>query len=91
MSVTLTPDVEQKIRHWIETGRYPDADAVIEKALQALEAEEQARFLKARELILAGLNSGNTRELTPELMDEIERRAEERSQRGEKPSPHVCP
>jgi putative addiction module CopG family antidote len=91
MSVTLTPKVEEQIRHWIDGGRYPDAEAVILKALEALEDQEQSRFLKARELILAGLNSGEGVELTPELMDEIEREAEEAYLRGEKPSPHVCP
>ena len=91
MSMTLTPQVENRIRDWIKTGQYPDADAVIDKALQALEEQEQTRFLKTRELILAGFASGNAGELTPELMDEIEREAEEAYQRGEKPSPHVCP
>jgi putative addiction module CopG family antidote len=33
MSVTLTPQVEQQIRDWIERGHYPDADAVIRQAL----------------------------------------------------------
>ena len=56
-----------------------------------MEAQEQARFFRARELIVAGLNSGEGVELTPELMDEIEREAEEAYRRGEKPSPHVCP
>jgi putative addiction module CopG family antidote len=91
MTLTLTVELEERIRHWIDTGRYQDAEAVVVKALEALEAEEQARFLKARELILAGLNSGPTVELTEELMDEIERDAEVAYLSGEKPSPHVCP
>jgi putative addiction module CopG family antidote len=91
MSVTLTPRTEAEIRRWIETGRYADADAVIDRALEALENEEQARFEKARAFILAGLNGGPSVELTEELMDEIEREAEEAYRRGEKPSPHVCP
>ncbi|HEY7034002.1 MAG TPA: type II toxin-antitoxin system ParD family antitoxin [Thermomicrobiales bacterium] len=91
MSVTLTPQTEERIRHWIETGRYPDAEAVIDRALEALEHEEQARFLKLRELVLAGHNSGPGEELTEELWDRMEREAEEAYLRGEKPSPHVCP
>jgi putative addiction module CopG family antidote len=90
MSVTLTPRVEQRIRHRVESGQYPDADAVIDKTLDALEAQEQARFLKLRELVLAGHSSGIAGELTDEMWDEIERSAEERILRGEKPSPHVC-
>jgi len=91
MSVTLNPETEARIRRWIDNGRYPDADAVVDKALEALQAEEQARFLKLRELILVGHNSGIAGELTEEMMDEIERSAEERFLRGEEPSPHVRP
>jgi putative addiction module CopG family antidote len=91
MSVTLPPEIEARVRQWIETGRYPDADAVIDKALKALEDQEQARFLKLRELVLAGHNSGIAGELTEEMMDEIERNSEERFQRGEEPRSHVCP
>ncbi|HEY7032404.1 MAG TPA: hypothetical protein VH482_13780 [Thermomicrobiales bacterium] len=85
------PQVEQQIRDWIERGHYPDADAVIRQALQALKDREATKFLQARALILAGLNSGEGVELTEELMDEIERSSEERFQRGEEPAPHVCP
>ena len=91
MSVTLTVELEERIQHWIETGRYPDAEAVVEKALEALEEQEQGRFLKLRELVLAGFESGDAVELTDELWDEMERSSEERFQRGEVPPPHVCP
>ena len=91
MSVILNPEAEEKIRYWIDSGRYPDASAVILEALDALEAQEQARFLRLRELVLAGFNSGPGEELTDELWDRLEREAEERFQRGEQPSPHVCP
>jgi putative addiction module CopG family antidote len=82
MSVTVTPETEEQIRHWIDTGRYPDADAVIHRALAALEAQEHARFLKTRDLILAGLNSGPGVELTPEVWEEIEREADEADRLG---------
>ena len=91
MSITLPPKVQDQIRHRIESGQYPDAEAVIIKAFEALEAQEQTRLLTARELILAGLNSGPGEELTEELWDRLEQEAEEAYQRGEKPSPHVCP
>ena len=94
MTITLPPEVHAQIQHKIESGRYPDAEAVIVKALEALDAldaQEQARFLKTRELVLAGLHSGPGEELTEELWDRLEQEAEEAYQRGEKPSPHVCP
>lgn len=82
MTVTLTPELEERIRHWIETGRYPDAGAVIDKALQALEDQEHARFLRLRELVLAGHNSGPGEELTDELWDRLEREADEADRLG---------
>ena len=91
MTVTLPPEVEAQIRNWIESGRYPDADAVLSDALRLLEEREYERFLRVRELVRAGFESGEAVELTPELMDEIEREAEEAFRRGEQPSPHVCP
>ena len=91
MSITLTPDIEDRIRAWIDTGHFPDADAVVAKALRALEDQAQAQFVKLRELVLAGRDSGSAGELTPELLDEIEREAEQAYQRGEQPSPHVRP
>jgi putative addiction module CopG family antidote len=91
MRVTLTDKLGVRIQHLIDTGRYPDADAVVERALAALEAAEQERFLKLRELDLAGHNSGPGEELTEKLWDEIERSSEERFQRGEESPWHVCP
>lgn len=91
MNVTLTRQIEEQIRQWVERGHYPDADAVMQDALQALAEREQARFHKVRELVLAGFASEDAGELTPELMDEIEREAEAAFLRGEQPSRHVCP
>ena len=91
MTITLTPEVQAQIQRRIESGQYPDAEAIIVKALEALETQEQDRFLKARELILTGLNSGPGIELTEELWDRLEQESEEAFQRGEKPRPHVRP
>ena len=91
MTVTLPPEVEAQVRNWIESGRYPDADAVPSDALRLLEEREQERFLRLREMVRAGFESGEAVELTPELWDELEREAEAAYQRGEKPDPDVCP
>ncbi len=82
MSVTLTPRLEERIRHWIENGRYPDAEAVIDKALEALEDQEQAQFVRLRELVLAGFASGDGGEFTPETWEEIAREADEADRLG---------
>ena len=64
MRVTPTPRIEPTIQHFIESGQYPDAEAVIDQALQALAAQEHARWLKLRELVRAGHQSGIAGELT---------------------------
>jgi antitoxin ParD1/3/4 len=90
MVVTLSPQAEELIRRRLEMGSYRDADEVIKEALQAL--DERDRLVRLRAAIAVGdaqLARGEVIPYTPELMDEIERRAEERFQRGEKPSPHV--
>lgn len=91
MSVTLNPETESRIRDLVERGRYPDAATLIDRALEALESQEEERLANLRELVRAGFESGNRVELTDELWDEMERRAEERFRRGERSSPRVRP
>jgi antitoxin ParD1/3/4 len=93
MSVTLTPQVEDQIRHWVETGFYPDANAVIRDALRLLE-QQHDRFETLRAKIQVGLDQldrGEGIPLTPELLDEIDREVDERLRRGDHPNPDVCP
>ena len=92
MSVTLTPELEAKIRERVESGRYSDANEVVGDALRLLEERERLEHLRAM------LEVGRQDELrgdwvtyTPELMEDIYRRAEERLRRGEEPDPDVCP
>ena len=79
MTVQLSPQTEAKIEQLVASGQYADADAVIHRALEAL---EQARFLKLRALVLAGHRSGKTRELTPEVWEEIAQDADESDRLG---------
>jgi putative addiction module CopG family antidote len=91
MSVNLTPQTEAEIRRWIETGRFADAESVVHTALAALKDQEEGRLDKLRDLVLAGHTSRIAGELTEEMMDEIERSAEERFLRGEEPRLHARP
>jgi putative addiction module CopG family antidote len=77
MSVTLAPEMEERIRSWIESGQYRDANAVLLDALQLLDERNQARFRKLREMVRAGFESDDAVELTPELWDNLLREAEE--------------
>ena len=91
MTVQLSPRVEAQIERLIASGRYADAGDVIDEAVRLLAEREHDRFLQLQVLVREGFESGEAVELTPELMDDLEREAEEAYQRGEKPSPHVCP
>lgn len=80
------------IRQRVESGRYNNASEVVRAALRLL--EEHEKLMHLRSLLAVGLEDerrGNLVEFTPELMDDVYRRAEERFQRGEEPDPDVCP
>jgi len=92
MNVSLTPQLEAMIRQRVASGRYNNASEVVREALRLLEEREQLEHL--RSLIAVGVEQverGELIEWTPELMDEIDRRAHERFLRGEEPDPDVCP
>ena len=91
MTVQLPADLEASIKRKVAPGRFDDEVDVIREAMKALDANEHERFLRLRALVREGFESGEGVELTPELMDEIEREAEEAYQRGEQPDPDVCP
>lgn len=92
MNVSLTPQLETMIRQRVESGRYQNASEVVREALRLLEANERVEHLRA--VLAVGLEQERRGELvsfTPEREEEIDRRAEERFQRGELPNPKVCP
>lgn len=92
MNVSLTPELEAKIHERVASGRYNNASEVVRDALRHLEEYERLEHLRA--LIAVGLEDsrrGETVEFTPELMEDIRRRAHDRFLRGEEPDPDVCP
>jgi antitoxin ParD1/3/4 len=92
MSVSLTPQLEAMIHERVESGRYSSASEVVEEALRLLEEREQLEHLRG--LLAVGLERaqrGELVEFTPEYLDDLDRRVEERFRRGEEPNPDVCP
>jgi antitoxin ParD1/3/4 len=92
MNVSLTPRLEAMIRQKVESGMYNNASEVVREALRLL--EERDRLQRLRSLLAVGLEQeqrGELVEFTPELRDKMDRRAEERFQRGEQPKPDVGP
>jgi putative addiction module CopG family antidote len=93
MSIRLPADVEEQIRKNMQSGPYEDAADVVRSALMLLEGRDR-RLRELRESIAAGLNGierGNGYELTPELIEEIDREADDGIERGLIPKPDVCP
>ena len=90
MSVILTPELEAMIRERVDSGRYHDASDVVQEALRLLEEHERLEHLRA--LLEVGRQDdlrGDLATCTPELMDNIYRRAEEALLRNEEPDPDV--
>ena len=92
MNVSRTPELEAMIRQQVDSGRYNNASEVVREALRLLDEHQRVQHL--RSLLAVGLEQaqrGELVEFTPELMEDIHRRAEERFHHGEEPNPDVCP
>jgi antitoxin ParD1/3/4 len=92
MNVSLTPELEAKIHERVESGRYNNASEVVRDALRHLEEYERLQHL--RSLLQVGLEDerrGDVIEFTPEYLEDLDRRIEERFRNGEEPNPDVCP
>jgi antitoxin ParD1/3/4 len=92
MNVSLTPELEAMIRQQVDSGRYNNASEVVREALRLLDEHQRVQHL--RSLLAVGLEQaqrGELVEFTPELVEDISRRAKERFLRGEEPDPDVLP
>jgi len=92
MSIQLDSRSEALIRQKVEAGLYSDASEALREAVRLLDERDRLQHLRA--LLAVGLEQadrGELVELTPELLEEIDREVEERFQRGELPNPDVCP
>ena len=92
MVVRLTPHVAELIQRKIAAGHYRSADEVIVDALDALEQRDRLVRLKAAIAIGdAQLARGEGVQYSAQVMDEIEREADEALRRGDEPGTDVCP
>lgn len=83
MTVYLTPQLEALILQKVESGRYNDASEVVQEALRLLEARDRLARLRAAIAIGdAQFARGEFEEWSPELMDRLEREAEEHARLG---------
>jgi antitoxin ParD1/3/4 len=93
MTMRFPADVEASIRQKVESGRFGTETDVVRAALQLLDAREQ-RLHQLRASIAEGfaaIERGEGIELTPEVMEEIDREADEMVRLGQEPDPDVRP
>ncbi len=62
---TISPDLEQFVRQEVESGRFPDRDAVIAHAL-ALLRRDREEVVAGNEADLADVAAGRVQSLRPE-------------------------
>jgi antitoxin ParD1/3/4 len=77
-TLTLSPELAALIREKVESGRYGDANAVVEEALRLLDERDRLEWLRAE--VAKGfeeLDRGEGVLYTPELMERLKREAEE--------------
>jgi putative addiction module CopG family antidote len=87
--IQIAPDIEAKIREKVDTGSYPDADAVLREAMLLLEDRDRKHgWLLAA---LAEGEKGEAVDFTPERSEQLYQSALRRWEAGEKPSPDVTP
>jgi len=92
MALHISPDIQARIIEKIETGEYPDADAVLDRALDVLGDVERLNHL--RSLLAVGAEQvarGEVIPYTDELREEIKRSARRRFAEGERAGPDVRP
>jgi len=93
MSIQLPPDVEASIRQKVQRGQFSDEGQVMREALQLLDERElQLDTLRAKIRVgLDELDRSEGAEWTPDLMERLNREADEMYRRGELPDADVCP
>lgn len=92
MALQLSPKNQARITELLEHGDYPNADAVVEQALELL--SERERLVRLRELIALGVEQANRGELieyNQEFREDAKREASRRFAAGETAGPDVRP
>jgi antitoxin ParD1/3/4 len=93
MSIHVPADLEESIREKVESGQYDDPSDVIRAAMRLLNRRDR-RLQELRASVaegLAAIERGEVDEITPELMANIDREADEQIRLGVPPDPDVCP
>lgn len=83
MPIQLPVSIEETIHRKVATGRYHDAAEVVAEALRLLDEREQIERLRgALAIAQEQARHGQVYELTPELLEQIRREADEADRLG---------
>ena len=93
MQLTLTPELERIIEQLVGTGRYADANEVVQKAVARLNSAEDREHSVREALARAEeqVRRGEVIEVTPEYKADLMRRVREARAAGMRPKDDVCP
>jgi putative addiction module CopG family antidote len=92
MVVQLVAHLEAAIRQKVESGLYPDSNAVIREALRLIDEHDQLVWLRAAVAEAdAQFERGDYEEWTPAFLDTLSREADEMARQGLAPHADVCP
>jgi Arc/MetJ-type ribon-helix-helix transcriptional regulator len=83
MALELSPRIQARIAEMVEHGDYPDADALLERALELL--SEQERLIALKKLIAVGVEEvaqGKVVEFTPERREKLWQQALQQADAG---------
>ena len=92
MALHLSPRIQSRITEMLANGDYPDADAMLDEALELL--AERERFLELKRLMAVSVEQAERGELIPydeAFREEAKRSVMRRFAEGDVPSPDVCP
>jgi antitoxin ParD1/3/4 len=70
MNVSLTPELEAFVEQAVQSGRYASASEAVREGLRLLE-EREAKFLALKRDIEVGLNSGEGRVFSRQMLEEL--------------------
>lgn len=93
MVTKYPPQLEEDIQSLLATGEYGDTTDILAQGVRLLaRRREKAEHLRALlQVSIDQYERGEYREFTPELRQQLWESALQRYERGEEPSPDVCP
>ncbi len=92
MHVTVRPELETFIRSQVDSGKYEDADQVVNQAIQLLQDHEKLLYMRASIAEAeAEVARGEFVEWTPDFWDKLQEEADEADRLGLPISSDVLP